>query len=178
MPETFPGFLVIAGLILFVFSLFSDPIRFMENEIPVLERSKRITLAVIGILLFAAGSTLYAFGVIPPFALQPQAAETCMNIEGKWKRDSDGLIVEYTQSDCTIRGRVVTDEAGNSHEVHAVLTGNSGIGYTRRVFEGCTTILSGEYLLLSDEQLRVKATSNGCELINYSENPIYRKLNQ
>lgn len=101
---------------------------------------------------------------------------SCKNIEGQWKRDVDDLTVEYTQSACVVTGRVITDVEANSHQIRAVLSGKSGVGYTRRSVSGCTTILSGEYELLSDNQLIIKATGNGCNLNNYQEELVYRKI--
>ncbi|MES9948729.1 MAG: hypothetical protein ABW118_07205 [Candidatus Thiodiazotropha sp.] len=101
---------------------------------------------------------------------------SCKIIEGQWKRDVDNLVVEYTQSACVITGRIITDVGANSHQIRAVLSGKSGAGYTRRSVSGCTTILSGEYELLSDNLLKIKATGNGCDLSNYQEEFVYRKI--
>lgn len=60
MPETMPGFLLIAGTVLFVLSFFKGPLKIMQIEIPGLSRSGQITLRVLGIIfLIIAGYYYY-----------------------------------------------------------------------------------------------------------------------
>lgn len=108
----------------------------------------------------------------PP--IMPEAP--CKNIEGQWQRSIDNLIIEYTQSGCVMAGRVLSDSGANSHQISAVMSGKYGAGYTRRSIGGCTTILSGEYQLLSGNQLKISAKGNGCDLDNYSEEFVYTKI--
>jgi len=68
MIETLPGFLLVAGLILFVFSLFTGPFSYKHISIPALSKIKRIVLSILGCLLFAFGGYLYAIEKIQPLA--------------------------------------------------------------------------------------------------------------
>ena len=63
---TLQGFFVVAGLVLFVFSLFSGPIEGKVTKLPGLDATGRMVLRVLGTILFVAGLVLYAS---PPLTL-------------------------------------------------------------------------------------------------------------
>lgn len=102
-------------------------------------------------------------------------SSACKNIEGRWHRP-DNLILELSQTGCRITGRVVSDSNSDSHEVLAMLSGDEGVGYTRRSVAGCTTYLATEYSLLSDNQLQIDEKGGGCKLENYKNGFVYSRI--
>jgi hypothetical protein len=91
-------------------------------------------------------------------------ASPCRSMQGAW--EYRGEKFELTQSQCIVSGYLSSDIAPNAHEIHAAITGSKAIGYVRRVFKGCSTILGVEYELISETRLLVKVRGYGCGLPN------------
>lgn len=75
MTDTLPGFLLVAGLILFVSSLFAGGVRYKDIHLPALSTGSRWLIRVLGIVLFFGGSYLYWSGNILPLEPPPPAPE-------------------------------------------------------------------------------------------------------
>lgn len=61
MPSTLPGFLVFAGLLMFLASLFTGPLKFRGVEIESLRSEARKTLKILGIAFMLSGFIMYGF---------------------------------------------------------------------------------------------------------------------
>lgn len=61
MPKTLPGFLMVAGLLMFVGSLFIGKLKYKGIELPALPKGARITIRILGIIFMIASALLYAF---------------------------------------------------------------------------------------------------------------------
>lgn len=84
MPNTLPGFLIAAGLVLFVFSLFDGAITIKGASLPSLNRKGRITLMVFGpILMLIGGGIYYTNGPLP---IAPKPEYDLVNTRGVFKR--------------------------------------------------------------------------------------------
>ncbi len=65
MPETLPGFLMVAGLTSFVVGLFRGPVEFGPVKLPDQSDRSRMTLRVLGIVSMGASAVLYFFDILP-----------------------------------------------------------------------------------------------------------------
>lgn len=59
MPETLPGFLIVAGTILFVGSLFRGSLEFKSIKLPKLEDRARMVMMALGITFMITSVVLY-----------------------------------------------------------------------------------------------------------------------
>ena len=66
MPTTLQGFLIVSGLLMFVFSFFSGGIEYKDIKLPKLLHSGRISFRILGILFMVLGGALYALPIINP----------------------------------------------------------------------------------------------------------------
>ncbi len=69
MPVTLPGFLIAAGLTLFVGSLFRGPVDVLGVKLPALSDQARMTLRVLGIVLIVVSAVLFYFGITPCYLM-------------------------------------------------------------------------------------------------------------
>ena len=73
MPDTLPGFLIVAGLVLFVFSLFEGAFTIKGANLPSLNKKGRYTLMLLGPILMIIGG--YVYITAGPVALSPLIVE-------------------------------------------------------------------------------------------------------
>jgi hypothetical protein len=59
MPSTLPGFLLAAGLAMFLFSLFKDPIEVKGIRLPTPGKAGQIVIGILGVLFMCLGGYLY-----------------------------------------------------------------------------------------------------------------------
>jgi hypothetical protein len=70
MPDTLPGFLMLAGLLLFVVSLYTKPIEVKETKLPTLNYKARRTVRYLGIAFMLSSAGLYAGGLFGMYSVQ------------------------------------------------------------------------------------------------------------
>ena len=59
MPTTLPGFLLVAGTLMFVLSLFDKPIEVKEFKLPTMNSRSRMALRVIGCIFLILSAYIY-----------------------------------------------------------------------------------------------------------------------
>jgi len=71
LPKTMPGFLLLAGVIMFVFSLFSGKIKAKDLELPALSKPSRWALGCVGAVFILLSFWFYQHSNSRPQALMP-----------------------------------------------------------------------------------------------------------
>ena len=71
MPKTLQGFLMLAGVVLFVGSLFVGSVKYKDTELPASGKRARLAIRISGILFMVASALLYAFCETTVFAPPP-----------------------------------------------------------------------------------------------------------
>jgi len=71
LPKTMPGFLLLAGVIMFVFSLFSGKIRAKDLELPALSKLSRWALGCVGAVFILLSFWFYLHSGTKNLGLQP-----------------------------------------------------------------------------------------------------------
>jgi hypothetical protein len=69
MPSTLPGFLLLAGILMFLLSLFRGSVKIKDTALPALSKRNRWIVRMLGLAFMLASFMLYGFGVIQPMMI-------------------------------------------------------------------------------------------------------------
>ena len=101
----------------------------------------------------------------------------CQNIAGRWNRSIDNFSLTLTQDGCHVTGQSTSDNEADSNQYNITVAGNSGTGFIRRAYKGCTTYLAITITLESSSALRIVGYGKGCDLVQlYKEDYSYDRL--
>jgi len=59
MPDTLPGFLLLSGLLMFLFSLFKGSIKYKDINIPSASTTTRLLIGGLGIIFMCLSGAIY-----------------------------------------------------------------------------------------------------------------------
>ena len=70
MPDTLPGFLLLSGLLMFLFSLFKGSIKYKDINIPSASTTTRVIIGALGIIFMCLSGAIY-INYMQPSYMQP-----------------------------------------------------------------------------------------------------------